>query len=209
MSTYRLTATRRAPVSEPYKAYHGRNFRGISQLSRLSKKLLFDIEVAAQVFPFKVNNFVLDNLIDWDSAPDDPLFRLVFPARDMLTPQDFEAVADALMRDAPAAELRFTVARIRAQLNPHPAGQVESNIPQLGGEPLAGMQHKYRETVLFFPSQGQTCHAYCTFCFRWPQFVGPSLQRFAARETSKLLAYLKAHPEVTDVLFTGGDTLVM
>ena len=37
---------------------------------------------------------------------------------------------------------------------------------------MRGLQHKYRETVLFFPAQGQTCHAYCTYCFRWPQFVG-------------------------------------
>jgi len=33
------------------------------------------------------------------------------------------------------------------------------------------VDHKYKETVLFFPSHSQTCHAYCTYCFRWPQFV--------------------------------------
>lgn len=38
-------------------------------------------------------------------------------------------------------------------------------IPELEGRPLPGIQHKYRETVLFFPAQGQTCHAYCSFCF--------------------------------------------
>jgi hypothetical protein len=27
------------------------------------------------------------------------------------------------------------------------------------GRPLPGLQHKYPETVLFFPRQGQTCHA--------------------------------------------------
>ncbi len=48
------------------------------------------------------------------------------------------------------------------------------------------MQHKYRETVLFFPSQGQTCHAYCSFCFRWPQFVGMDEWKFAMRETELL-----------------------
>ena len=71
------------------------------------------------------------------------------------------------------------------------------------------MQHKYRETVLFFPSQGQTCHAYCTFCFRWAQFVGNRELKFAMRETEKLVEYLRLHPEVSDVLFTGGDPMVM
>jgi L-lysine 2,3-aminomutase len=71
------------------------------------------------------------------------------------------------------------------------------------------MQHKYRETVLFFPGQGQTCHAYCTFCFRWAQFVGLGDMKFESRETTDLLDYLRAHPEVTDVLVTGGDPMVM
>lgn len=94
-------------------------------------------------------------------------------------------------------------------LNPHPAGQVSHNIPTLDGEPLDGMQHKYRETVLFFPSQGQTCHAYCSFCFRWPQFVGMTELKFATREVERLVAYLQANPQVSDVLFTGGDPMVM
>ncbi len=94
-------------------------------------------------------------------------------------------------------------------MNPHPAGQMTHNVPMLNGEPLDGLQHKYKETVLFFPSAGQTCHAYCTFCFRWPQFVGMEDMKFNAKETSALVAYLKQHPEVTDVLITGGDPLIM
>lgn len=71
------------------------------------------------------------------------------------------------------------------------------------------MQHKYRETVLFFPSHGQTCHAYCSFCFRWAQFVGLDDLKFSNDETSDLVAYLSAQPDVSDVLFTGGDPMVM
>ena len=98
--------------------------------------------------------------------------------------------------------------RIRWELNPHPAGQ-EHNIPVHNGRKLRGSQHKYRETILFFPSQGQTCHAYCTFCFRWPQFVGMNDIKFAMRETNLLVNYIKHHPEITDLIFTGGDPMVM
>lgn len=209
MSTYRLTATRRAPVTKDYKAYHGRNYREIPQISRLGRELIEDIDVVSQVFPFKVNNFVIEHLIRWDDVPNDPMFRLTFPRREMLSPENYEAVAAALARKADLGDMRALVARIREGLNPHPAGQVELNVPTLDGARLQGIQHKYRETLLFFPSQGQTCHAYCTFCFRWPQFVGPGIGRFAARETAHLVAYLRAHPEVTDVLFTGGDPLIM
>jgi KamA family protein len=71
------------------------------------------------------------------------------------------------------------------------------------------MQHKYRETVLFFPAAGQTCHAYCTYCFRWAQFVGIDELKFANNQADSLVRYLERHTEVTSVLITGGDPLVM
>ncbi|MYK98830.1 MAG: lysine 2,3-aminomutase, partial [Gemmatimonadetes bacterium] len=89
----------------------------------------------------------------------------------MLSPAHFDEVAALVKKGAGEAEMERTVNRIRWDLNPQPAGQLEHNVPREDNEKLDGMQHKYRETVLFFPSQGQTCHAYCTFCFRWPQFV--------------------------------------
>ena len=55
---------------------------------------------------------------------------------------------------------------------------------------LYGMQHKYKETCLFFPSQSQTCHAYCSFCFRWPQFVGMDEMKFAMQEGEQLVQYV-------------------
>ncbi len=195
--------------TNPYKAYALGNFRSIPQMARLSEELKFDIEVVGQVLPFKTNNFIVDHLIDWDRAPDDPLFILTFPQREMLLPHHYEDIARLMKGGADNATIRETANRIRMELNPHPAGQVSHNLPTLEGETLDGMQHKYRETVLFFPRQGQTCHAYCSFCFRWPQFVGLSEFRFASREADRLVAYLQANPQVTDVLFTGGDPLIM
>jgi KamA family protein len=107
-------------------------------------------------------------------------------------------------------EIAETANKIRLKLNPHPAGQMELNVPTLkDGTKLYGMQHKYKETCLFFPSQSQTCHAYCSFCFRWPQFVGMDELKFAMREGEQLVQYLREHPEISDVLFTGGDPMIM
>jgi len=105
-------------------------------------------------------------------------------------------------------ELQKEVFNIRMSLNPHPAGQKE-NVPEINGKKLEGSQHKYKETILFFPKQGQTCHAYCSFCFRWPQFTGISELKFASKEVEVLIEYIKANPTITDILFTGGDPLVM
>jgi len=87
---------------------------------------------------------------------------------------------------------------------------MELNLPRLkDGTPLPGIQHKYEQTILFFASQGQTCHAYCTFCFRWPQFVGMDSLKIAMKDAEQLVQYVREHPEVTDILFTGGDPLIM
>jgi KamA family protein len=192
-----------------YKSYALHNFKTIPQVMQLSEKHLREIEVVGQVLPFKTNNYVVDELINWDNVPDDPIFTLTFPRKEMLLPHHYEMVDAAMRAGVSKDELKRVVNGIRAELNPHPAGQLEHNVPMIEGVRLTGMQHKYRQTVLFFPSQGQTCHAYCTFCFRWPQFVGIDEWKFGMRETELLIKYLQEHTEVTDLLFTGGDPMIM
>jgi KamA family protein len=114
-----------------------------------------------------------------------------------------------VVRGEEGDRLRRRVHDIHLRMNPNPAGQKILNVPKVDDERVLGCQHKYRETVLFFPVQGQTCHAYCTYCFRWPQFVGVKDLRFAARGVEQLVRYLREHDEVTDVLITGGDPMVM
>ncbi|MCH7835628.1 MAG: lysine 2,3-aminomutase [Chloroflexi bacterium] len=192
-----------------YRSYALNNYRELPQVARLSDEAQFAIEVVSRVLPFKTNSYVVDELIDWDDVPNDPIFVLNFPQRDMLLPHHFEEMAALVRRGADKIEIDAAANRIRLELNPHPAGQMDHNVPTLGETRLTGMQHKYQETVLFFPSNGQTCHAYCTFCFRWPQFVGMDELKFAMRETELLVDYVRAHPEVSDVLFTGGDPMIM
>ena len=170
----------------------------------------FDIKVVGNVLPFKANNYVVEQLIDWKNIPNDPIFVLTFPQKDMLRPHHYSLMAETLKNNSDKREIQKVANKIRLELNPHPAGQMEYNVPTLkDGTKLYGMQHKYKETVLFFPSQGQTCHAYCSFCFRWPQFVGMDELKFAMKETEQLVQYLKEHPEISDVLFTGGDPMIM
>ena len=122
------------------------------------------------MLPFRTNRYVVDHLIDWSRVPEDPIFQLVFPQRQMLDPAKFAEIRGLLRRGTPTDQLAAVVNELRLGLNPHPAGQLTHNVPALDDRPLQGIQHKYRETMLFFPSAGQTCHAYCTYCFRWAQF---------------------------------------
>ena len=192
-----------------YRAVTRANVARTPQWSKIPRELQEAIMVVSTVLPFRTNEYVMRELIDWDRVPHDPMYQLTFVQPGMLDPDDYATMARLWRADAPRATLKEAADRIRLRLNPHPAGQLTHNVPRLDGRPLPGIQHKYRETVLLFPSQGQTCHAYCTFCFRWAQFVGIDDIKFQAQETRDLVDYLAAHPEVSDVLVTGGDPLVM
>ena len=191
-----------------YKAYSLGNFRNIPQMEKIPESAKKAIEVVGNVLPFKANNYVIDELIDWDNYETDPLFTLIFPNSGMLDPKHYAQMEKALA-EGDRNNIRAVAHEIRLQLNPHPAGQFDLNVPEIDGVKLTGVQHKYRETMLFFPSSGQTCHSYCTFCFRWPQFVGMNEIKFAMRETELMVKYLEQHQEATDILYTGGDPMIM
>ncbi|MFE0156395.1 KamA family radical SAM protein [Nonomuraea sp. NPDC059007] len=192
-----------------FRAYTSKHLDELLLRAGLSEEERLKVRAVATVLPFRTNAYVVDELIDWSAAPDDPMYRLVFPLADMLPAADVARLADLLKAEAPTAELNAEANKVRAQLNPHPAGQMELNVPRIGREPVPGMQHKYPETVLFFPKQGQTCHAYCTYCFRWAQFVGDADLKFASDDIDQLVSYVRQHPEVTSVLLTGGDPMIM
>lgn len=201
----------------PGQSSPGRRFRAytVKHLDMLTARAGLDaderlaVRAVATVLPFRTNEYVVERLIDWDAAPDDPIYRLVFPQSDMLPETDVMEISGLLARGAPDAEIRAAAHAVRTRLNPHPAGQLAFNIPEFADEPLPGVQHKYPETVLVFPKQGQTCHAYCTYCFRWAQFVDEPDLKMATDDTARITDYLRQHPEVTSVLITGGDPMIM
>ena len=189
-----------------YRPYTLHNYKELPQISNLSPQDIEAIEVVGRVLPFKANSYVVEQLIDWNNIPNDPIFTLTFPRKEMLSSSHYNQVLKIMDMDNNDPVYKKKINDIRMKLNPNPAGQ-EENVPSMKGSKLTGMQHKYRETVLFFPSQGQTCHAYCTFCFRWPQFAGMNDHKFAMKEADLLHKYLRRNKKVTDVLFTGGDPM--
>ena len=192
------------------KFYGLRDIDKIPQLKKLTKEQRLTLKVVGNVLPFRSNNYLVDELINWDNIPDDPIFQLTFPQRGMILPEHFDQMADLINKDAPKDEIVKTAHEIREEMNPHPAGQMTANVPVLAdGESVPGVQRKYREIALIFPSAGQTCHAYCTFCFRWAQFIGDEDLKFATDESRLCQKFIKQEKELTDVLFTGGDPMVM
>jgi len=192
-----------------FKAIGIQQIDQIEQLNDLPEEYRKILKAVSMVLPFRANNYIIDELIDWNNIPDDPIFQLTFPQPGMLKEEYLNEIIDLIDSKAPESELYQQINKIREEMNPHPAFQVEMNVPREKGIEHRGLQHKYPETVLFFPKQGQICSAYCTYCFRWAQFSGIDDLHFAASDPYELVKYLESHPQVTDVLITGGDPLSM
>ena len=134
---------------KPFQPISGEKLLDLPQVRALPEDTQFAMRVVSTVLPFRVNNHVLEELIDWSRVPDDPMYRLVFPQPGQLEPQVFDRVADLLRAGADGDTIRHEARAIQTQdLNPHPAGQLEKNVPRVGGQRVEGIQHKYRETVL-------------------------------------------------------------
>ncbi|ALS28624.1 KamA family radical SAM protein [Paenibacillus sp. 32O-W] len=70
---------------------------------------------------------------------------------------------------------------------------------------VPGCQHKYKTTALLIVSE--VCGAYCRYCFRKRLFRNDVKE--AVTDVEPGLAYISAHPEINNVLLTGGDSLIL
>lgn len=68
-----------------------------------------------------------------------------------------------------------------------------------------GVQHKYTDTVLLLCNE--VCGAYCRYCFRKRLFMEGNDE--VTNDISAGLDYIRANPQVSNVLLTGGDPLLM
>ena len=73
--------------------------------------------------------------------------------------------------------------------------------------PVSGIVHRYPDRVLF--KLVHVCAVYCRFCFR-REMVGPGKARALSQGAyDNALAYIRAHPEIWEVILTGGDPLML
>ncbi len=99
---------------------------------------------------------------------------------------------------------------IRAQVIPLPEELVEQDgelgdpIADHGFSPVPRLTHRHADRVLLFPTY--QCAVYCRFCFRKESLT--AIGRGYTREALEpALAYIAGHPEIREVILTGGDPL--
>jgi lysine 2,3-aminomutase len=115
--------------------------------------------------------------IDWSNPYDDPIRRQFIPLKS-------EALTD------------------------HPRLTLDS-LHEQQDSPVPGLIHRYPDKALFLPVQ--TCPVYCRFCTR-SYAIGPDtagVDKIALGNTADawqpVFAYIAAHPELEDIVISGGD----
>jgi KamA family protein len=104
--------------------------------------------------------------------------------------------------DDPDDPLRRLVVPLENELNDW--GQLDAS-HEADYTPVRGCQHKYTDTALLLVNE--VCGAYCRYCFRKRLFMNDNAD--AALDHTPGLEYIAEHEEITNVLLTGGDPLIM
>jgi len=198
--------------SEPLFFEPGRRYAGVSGfrevvavLARHGVELghLAERELFIEVYRFMATSHVL-NAINWRAFAGDSLFQLTFPQPGMMPADVTAAYLGATTPDQRAA----IVAAYHARTNPHDGKQLLNrpwiDLDDGSREVIVGSQHKYPQCQLIFDRTTQNCLAFCTYCFRHAQ-VRQDEDMFVQDDVAQVHRYLRVHPEVTDILITGGD----
>jgi lysine 2,3-aminomutase len=90
----------------------------------------------------------------------------------------------------------------------HTPGEAEDPLSEDHDTAAPGLVHRYPDRVLFLATG--TCSTYCRYCTR-SRMVGQAggEYQFSTRQWDQALAYIEAHPEIRDVLLSGGDPLTI
>lgn len=85
-------------------------------------------------------------------------------------------------------------------------GEMIDPIGDAAHEKIKGITHRYPDRVLLKPTH--TCQVYCRFCFRREK-VGQADEALNATELAAAIDYIRSHPEIWEVILSGGDPLVL
>jgi lysine 2,3-aminomutase len=86
-------------------------------------------------------------------------------------------------------------------------GETPDPIGDDAHSPVEGIVHRYPDRVLL--KLVHVCPVYCRFCFR-REMVGPGRRQSLSRAAlDTALDYIRAHPEIWEVILTGGDPLIL
>jgi len=120
------------------------------------------------------------------------------------------AVTDAMVRLIDGAGPGDPIARQFIPSESELVTTPEERVDPIGDEthsPVPGIVHRHKDRVLF--KLVHACPVYCRFCFR-RETVGPDgPSALLPDDFANAVAYIESHPEIWEVIFTGGDPFIL
>jgi lysine 2,3-aminomutase len=115
--------------------------------------------------------------------------------------------ASLMSREDPMEGLRRTHIPVGTEYLKTP-GEADDPLGEDHDAAVPGLVHRYPDRVLFLTTG--TCSTYCRYCTR-SRMVGEAGGEYAFSKSQwdKAIAYIEAHPEIRDVLLSGGDPLTI
>ncbi|MFY0531047.1 KamA family radical SAM protein [Nannocystis pusilla] len=89
----------------------------------------------------------------------------------------------------------------------HDPREREDPIGDAAHSPAPRLTHRYPDRVLLYPTY--QCAVYCRHCFRKESLADDDAATFTIDALEPALAYIAAHPEIREVILTGGDPLIL
>jgi lysine 2,3-aminomutase len=116
------------------------------------------------------------------------------------------AFADLIDRADPSDPIARQLVPSLRELETTP-GESGDPIGDDAHSPVEGIVHRYPDRVLL--KIVSVCAVYCRFCFR-REMVGPGQSSMLSKAAlDAALDYIRSHPEIWEVILTGGDPLVL
>jgi lysine 2,3-aminomutase len=115
--------------------------------------------------------------------------------------------ASLMSRDDPLEPLRRTHIPVGGEYLRSP-GESDDPLHEDADSSVPGLVHRYPDRVLFLATG--FCSTYCRYCTRSRMVGEPGGEySFSVSQWDRALAYVEAHPEIRDVLISGGDPLTL
>ncbi|HEX9768040.1 MAG TPA: KamA family radical SAM protein [Kiloniellales bacterium] len=115
--------------------------------------------------------------------------------------------ASLMSRDDPFEPLRRTHIPVNDEYLRAP-GEADDPLHEDADSSVPGLVHRYPDRVLFLATG--FCSTYCRYCTRSRMVGEPGGEySFSLSQWDRALAYIEAHPEIRDVLVSGGDPLTL
>lgn len=193
-----------------FTPYTSTNLKSTSYWAQLPDSEKETFNILTRCYPFKANNYVLENLIHWENIPEDPMYKLIFPRKEMLSELHYRMLLEMQRAGMDEEFMTQLVGSIKRAMYPE-MRHTDHSMPKHKGKWIKGLYSNFGTIISLFPDPMlKTCHSYCSYCFRWNAFGDTEAQKGTTyNDPQTPVPYLRAHPEITDVLFTGADPMVL